>query len=113
MPTETDKAADTISAKVDLLKVAKDILEHLHELNDDIAAHVLPPQAQSNLARMARDAAELLAPIVHELEAMPEDQFGQIPAEGSKAAPKKEEDQNHAKGHQSGQGVRGHQERRS
>jgi hypothetical protein len=78
--------ATEISAKVDLLKVSKDVLEHLADL--------------------ARTAAERMATLVRELEAMPEELFLMIPAEGSLVA--KEKETSHAQGHQSRQGVRGH-----
>jgi hypothetical protein len=98
--------ATEISAKVDLLKVSKDILEHLGEVGRDVAANVIPAQGQAMLADLARTAAERMATLVRELEAMPEELFLMIPAEGSLVA--KEKETSHAQGHQSRQGVRGH-----
>jgi hypothetical protein len=88
MPMETkapEAKATEINAKVDLLKVSKDILEHLHELGTDIASDVIPAQGQASLADLARTAAERMATLVNELENMPDDCFMMIDEPARKA----------------------------
>jgi hypothetical protein len=88
MPMET-KAPETrpavINAKVDMLEVSKDILEHLGELGGDIASDVIPAQGQASLADLARTAAERMATLVNEVEGMPDDCFMMIDEPARKA----------------------------
>ena len=67
-----------INAKVDLVKVSKDVLEHLHEVLSDINAHVIPPQGQAAMAALASDAAVAVARLVNMLEATADDCFAMI-----------------------------------
>jgi hypothetical protein len=78
MPTETDVKVDPKdleSIQVDLLKVSKDICEHLSELILDTGAYVIPPQGQSALMDLATMALERMVRYVREVEGMPEDNF--------------------------------------
>ena len=71
MPTETKE----INAKVDLLKVSKDVVEHLGEVRHDIQAYVLLPQGQSGLVESTRIALEQMNHLINEVMGMPDSAF--------------------------------------
>lgn len=67
-----------INAKVDLLKVSKDIVEHLHEVVTDLRMHCLAPQGQAQMTALALAAADSMAHLVASLESAPDDAFAMI-----------------------------------
>lgn len=99
MPTE-------INAKVDLLKVSKDIVEHLNEVVIDLRTNCLSPQGQAQMTALAMDAVGAMIHLIGSLEAAPDSAFAMVP-EPAKAGKEAQTQKGHpdAERHQSRQHV--------